>query len=155
MNYELISRMDWNEQLWLLGDVLSALGDADVELSDASIEAGETIQHLPQQEQMELICGISHIVFGDSQELLSEYSESEWTKEAIETWGEHLEALEDNDCFWILFQSVYATVDGTNLPHRDELDEMAESIEKGALSEPDLKVLARQLAHSISLEYFA
>ena len=147
-NYEIIEQFDGNEKLWLLGDVITQLGSANEELSDGSIEAAEEIKKIPKREQIENLVGICFTKFSDD-ESLAAYADGEFTDECIESWGEHLEKLSYNDATWIVYCAIYAAVNAAQLSNRDLLDELAGSIENGALSESGLEKLALELCYQI------
>ena len=63
-NYEIIEQFDWNEKLWLLGDVVTHLGDGLAQLSDGAIEAAEALKLLTRDEDFEtlgIVYGIATI----------------------------------------------------------------------------------------------
>ncbi|NJM19898.1 MAG: hypothetical protein HC907_14975 [Richelia sp. SM1_7_0] len=158
-NYEIIDQFDWNERLWLLGDVVAAQGDANAELGDDAIDAAKWIKDFPKLEQMRMIYGISMLKLSEdysptSKKLIIDYSDCDCAIECGVTWGDYLEDLSFNDALWILHQAIYSTVNAAKLVHRDDLDALAEGIENGALSADDLRLLGYQLAESLAYECY-
>ncbi|MGB3761111.1 MAG: hypothetical protein WBA07_32855 [Rivularia sp. (in: cyanobacteria)] len=161
-NYKIIEQFDWNEKLWLLGDVVTHLGDGLAQLSDGAIEAAECLKLLTQDDDFEtlgIIYGISIIKLHcpdspTSPEPIVHYSDTEFAIDCGRSWGDYLEELSFNDALWILHQAIYERVNAAKLAHRDELDELAEGIEKGALSADGLKLLGSQLAFSLASEIY-
>lgn len=157
-NYEIIEQFDWNERLWLLGDVVTHLGDGNAELGDDALQAAELIKQCPKLEQLKMIYSMSMIKFHSFKYSptipfsFTDYSECDLAIEMAETWGGYLEKLSFNDAMWILHQAIYSTVNAAKLVHRDDLDGLAEGIENGALSTDGLKLLGYQLAESLASE---
>ena len=161
-NYEIIEQFDWNEKLWLLGDVVTHLGDGLAQLSDGAIEAAEALKLLTLDEDFEtlgIIYGIATIKLHcpdspTTPDPIVHYSDTEFAIECGVTWGDYLEELGFNDALWILHQGIYERVNAAKLQHPDELDELAENIENRALSTDALKLLGSQLAFSLASEIY-
>lgn len=158
-NYDLINKFNDAERLWLLGDVVAHLGDAEAELSDECIEAVDAMEELEDIEKLRLIYGIAVIKFDSSDsptepEEITNYCDCPFAFECADTWGDFLEKLSFNDASWILYSLVYNTRDYSQCKHYDALDELDESIENDELNEDELKLLGCQLAFSIGTELY-
>lgn len=158
-NYDSINQLDENERLWLLGDVVAELGDANAELSDECIEAVEAMEDIDEIEKLRLIYGIAVIKFDSPEsptepEEITNYSDCPVAFECAETWGDFLEKLDFNDTAWILYSLTYDTRDYSECKHYELLDGLAESIENNELSEDELKLLTCQLAFSIGTNLY-
>ncbi len=152
-----LDALSWNEKLWLLGSVVTEIGNAEEELSDESIEAAEAIRGQWESEGISLVRALADLLDdGVSRNLRSYGVDNAWVDWAVETLGQRMQQLSINDHAWVLYTLVYDLVDGCNLPLKSELDECAAWLENGGLTDQtELIKTARAIAELVQEEYQA
>ena len=151
-----LESLSWNEKLWLLGDVVSALVDPSEELSDEAIEAAEAIKSQNELDSIILVRALADLLDDSVCNYLRDYLVNDWVEDAVECLGSRLQQLTINEHSWVLYKLIYNLVDGQDLLHKDELDECSKWLKSGGLTDQEeLIKTARAIAELIQEQYQA
>lgn len=151
-----LESLSWNEKLWLLGDVVAAIGNPEEELSDECCEASEAIKGQGEEEGIILVRALTDLLDDSVNKHLQDYLVNDWVEDAVECLGSRLQQLSVCEHAWVIYSLIYDLVEGQDLPHFDELDECAKWLENGFLAdEKELIKTARAIAELIQEQYQA
>ena len=151
---EQLEALNWNEKLWLLRDIISALGNPNKPLSDAACEAAEEITGIEINEKVAMLRALCDLMDDSVCDPLVAYIDNDWAIEAGIVWGDRLGDLRLNDHAWITYSLISSLVDGRNLPRKEELEECSAWLENGGLNDcQELIWVARALGEIILEQY--
>ena len=157
-----LEQLNTNEKLWMIRCGIGSMCDFDLAnrtgLDAAIVEAENALLLLDNQTfYLEVTHAFSQYLTDESKPLgyyLSsrEEAEQEWIENVVDTWGNYLESIPENDGLIFLFNTATQLIDFEELPNIDAMHEWLEAFKD--LDTSDGCTLIAALATITSDSYF-
>lgn len=136
---ENLEGLNLSEKLWLIRSGIGTACDFEAAkrnggLDGALIDAGEALIDFDNNFLMKIVCGFSQYLT-DTYKPLGYYlssrdpHEQEWIDDAIETWGDRLQEMPENDGLIFIFDTVTEIINFDDIPNIDDMREWVGAFE--------------------------
>ena len=122
---ENLEDLNLSEKLWLVRNAIGHMVDwesAQSGLDSAVCEAEQALIFTDEDYKIQVVYAFTKYLTSEYKPL-GYYLSGEWAKNAVETWGDHLENIPENDGLILIFNTATDPIDFNDLPNLGGLHE--------------------------------
>ncbi len=131
---ENLEQLNLSEKLWMIRNAIAPWCDFDLAnqegLDPAVAEASDALLQFDDDFYVSVVFAFSQYLGDDYKPLGYYLSDTDgWTDAAVETWGDFLDDIPENDGLIFLFNTATHPIDFDNLPNRDDMKSWLDDLE--------------------------